>query len=93
MNPWARTIRNEKGVALVLALIALVALMGFLLAFLSMAAMEPRISANLYDTARAPYLADAGIEWAFDQLAAAPAAGQGSWGWIPAVPWLRWKRN
>ncbi len=73
MNPSARAVRNEKGVALPLALFTLVILSGLLLAFLSMAGMEPQISSNLSATARARYLADAGIEWAFDQLVLASA--------------------
>ena len=68
MSPLASAVQNEKGVALPLALFTLVILSGLLLAFLSMAGMEPQISANLSATARARYLADAGIEWAFDQL-------------------------
>ena len=64
--------RNEKGVALPLALFALVMLSGLLLAFLSMSAMEPEIAANLGDVTRARYVAESGIEWAFDQLASNP---------------------
>ncbi len=60
--------RDDWGAALPLALFALVILSGFLLVFLSMAGMERAISANLTDVARARYLAEAGIEWAFDQL-------------------------
>jgi len=73
MNPWTSYVRNERGVALPLALFALVMLSGLLLAFLSMAGMEPQIAANLNQVTRARYLADAGIEWAFDALAAAPS--------------------
>ncbi len=69
MNPWLRTVRNERGVALPLALFALVMLSGLLLAFLTMSGMEPSIAANLSDSARGRYLADTGIEYAFDQLA------------------------
>ena len=73
MKPWVDPIRTEKGVALPLALFVLVMLSVFLLAFLSMGSMEPQISRNLNDTTRARYLADAGIEWAFDALATAPS--------------------
>ncbi len=69
MNPWAGIARNEKGVALPLALFVLVSLSAFVLAFLSMGGMEPQVARNLSDTAQARYVADAGIEWAFDQLA------------------------
>ncbi len=68
MTAWAGAIRNEKGVALPLALFALVMLSGLLVAFLSMGGMEPQIAANLGDVTRARYVAEAGIEWAFDQL-------------------------
>ncbi len=69
MDRWVNSVRNRKGVALPLALFALVMLSGLLLAFLSMAGMESTISANLSDVTRARYIADAGIEWAFDRLA------------------------
>src|SRR3990172_5748852 len=69
MKSWVRTARTERGVALPLALFALVMLSGLLLAFLSMSGMEPQISANLTEVARSRYLAEAGVEWAYDQLA------------------------
>ncbi len=68
MNPWSTTIRNAKGAALPLALLALVILSGLLVAFLSMAGMEPQLAANLNDTTRARYTAEAGLDWAYDQL-------------------------
>src|SRR5574337_494168 len=67
MNRWAGT---EKGIALPLALFVLVALSALLLTFVAMAGMEPQISRNLSDTTRARYLADAGVEYAYDQLVA-----------------------
>jgi hypothetical protein len=51
-----------------LALFALIMLSGLLLVFLSTAGMEPTVAANLHDATRARYLAEAGVEWAFDQL-------------------------
>lgn len=69
MKSWAGRFRNERGVALPLALFALVALSALVLSFLSMGGMEPQVARNLSDTAQARYMADAGIEWAFDQLA------------------------
>ncbi len=69
MKSWVRTARTERGVALPLALFALVMLSGLLLAFLSMSGMEPQISANLTEVARARYVAEAGVEWGYDQLA------------------------
>jgi len=68
MKPRVGPIRNEKGVALPLALFALVMLSGLLLAFLSMAGMEPTVSANHGAITQSRYAAEAGIEWAFDQL-------------------------
>lgn len=70
MKACAGSGQNERGVALPLALFALVMLSGLLLAFLSMSGMEPSIAANLSDVTRARYVAEAGIEWAFDQMVA-----------------------
>lgn len=67
-----RAFRDEHGVALPVALFALVILSGFLVAFLSMSGMEPQISRNLSDATGARYMAEAGIEWAFDQLVTLP---------------------
>ena len=60
---------NERGVALVMAIMILLTLTGLVLAFLSVSAFEPQISRNQSDTARARYVADAGIEYAYDTLA------------------------
>jgi len=68
MTPRIRTVRDETGVALPLALFALVMLSGLLLAFLSMAGMEPVIAQNHGSSSRAFYIADAGIEHAWDAL-------------------------
>ncbi len=68
MNGWLGTAQNERGVALPMALFALVMLSGLLLVFLGMAGMEPQIAGNLNNTTQARYVADAGIEWAYDQL-------------------------
>jgi hypothetical protein len=46
----------------------LLALTGLLLAFLSVSSLEPQISRNLADTARARYLAEAGLEVGFATL-------------------------
>ena len=73
MNPRISVVRNEKGVALPLALFALVSLTAFVLTFVSMGGMEPQVSRNLSDGKQARYVAEAGIEWAFDQLALAPS--------------------
>src|SRR3972149_9632353 len=68
MSSRASAVRDEKGVALPLALFALLLLTGLLVAFLTMSGMEPSIAANLNDVVRARYVAEAGVEWAFDQL-------------------------
>ena len=60
---------DQRGVALPLALISLLILTSLVLTVLNLGAVEPQISRNLSDTARARHLAEAGIEWAFDCLA------------------------
>ncbi len=62
-------LRDQRGVALPLALIALLILTMLVLTVLNLGAVEPQISKNLSDTARARHMAEAGIEWAFDCLA------------------------
>jgi len=61
--------RDQRGVALPLALISLLILTMLVLTVLNLGAVEPTISRNLSDTARARHLAEAGIEWAFDCMA------------------------
>ena len=68
MTPRIRTVRDETGVALPLALFAIVTLSGLLLTFLSMAGMEPVIAQNHTSSSKAFYIADAGIEHALDAL-------------------------
>jgi hypothetical protein len=68
MTQRIRTVRDETGVALPLALFALVMLAGLLLAFLSMAGTEPGIAQNHASSTRALYVADAGIEHAWAVL-------------------------
>src|SRR5262249_59229608 len=75
MKRIGRLIDNEHGVALVLALMILLTLTGLVLAFLSASAFEPQISRNHSETVRARYVAEAGIEYAYDTLASAV----GSW--------------
>jgi len=69
MKKLRTLVDNERGVALVLALTILLTLTGLVLAFLSVSAFEPQISKNHSDTTRARYVADAGIEYAYDTLA------------------------
>ncbi len=65
----ARLARDERGAALVLALMVLLTLTGLALAILSVSAFEAQISRNHNDTVRARYVAEAGIEYAYDTLA------------------------
>lgn len=53
---------------MVFSLITLLSLSGLVLAMLSMSALEPRISQNLADSTGARFLADSGLEWAYDQI-------------------------
>lgn len=64
--------RNERGVALPLALIILTAMTALTIALLSLAAFQPQISKNLADATQARFAADAGVEWAFNVLASTP---------------------
>ena len=75
MRRIRRLIDNEHGVALVLALMILLTLTGLVLAFLSASAFEPQISRNHSETVRARYVAEAGVEYAYDTL----ATNVGSW--------------
>ncbi|MGH7305443.1 MAG: pilus assembly PilX family protein [Candidatus Rokuibacteriota bacterium] len=75
MRRLTRLIDNEQGVALVLALMILLTLTGLVLAFLSASAFEPQISRNHGETVRARYVAEAGVEYAYDTL----ASNVGSW--------------
>ncbi len=69
MKTWRTMLGNERGVALPLAMIMLVVLTMLTLTFMSLGAVEPQISRNLSDGARARQLAESGIEWGFNQLA------------------------
>lgn len=75
MQRIRRLIDNEHGVALILALMILLTLTGLVLAFLSASAFEPQISRNHSETVRARFVAEAGIEYAYDTL----ATNIGSW--------------
>jgi Tfp pilus assembly protein PilX len=61
----------------VLALMVLVGLSAITLALLSISALEPQISRNHVDLVRARYLAEAGIEYAYDTLASNAGAWNG----------------
>jgi hypothetical protein len=65
----------------------LLALTGLLLAFISVSALEPQISRNVADTARARYLAEAGIEVGFNMLINTPALSTALAGANASAPW------
>jgi Tfp pilus assembly protein PilX len=69
MKKLRMLVDNERGVALMLALVTLLVLTGLVLAFLSVSAFEPQISRNHSDTTRARFVADAGVEYAYGTLA------------------------
>lgn len=71
MKTWRKCLGNERGVALPLAMILLVVLTMLTLTFMSLGTVEPQISRNLADGARARQLAESGIEWGFNQIAGA----------------------
>ena len=60
MNRVFIWVRDERGVALPLAMIMLVVLTMLTLTFMSLGAVEPQISRNLSDGARARQLAESG---------------------------------
>ena len=69
MKKLSAIFRDEGGVAIVLAMVVLLALSTLVVAFLAVSAFEPQISANLTSGTQARYVAEAGIEAAFDYLA------------------------
>lgn len=64
MNRLWSFMRDERGVALPLAMIMLVVLTMLTITFMSLGSVEPQISRNLSDGARARQLAESGLEWA-----------------------------
>src|SRR5947208_13095598 len=78
MTPSVQRLGDERGIALILALMVLLTLSGLSLALLASSALEPRISRNLHDASRARWLTEAGIELGYGLLAAAGAA-DGTW--------------
>jgi hypothetical protein len=72
MKTWRKWLGNERGVALPLAMILLMVLTMLTITFMSLGSVEPQISRNLSDGARARQLAESGIEWGFNQLAGKP---------------------
>jgi Tfp pilus assembly protein PilX len=87
MNRWRKLVGDERGVAMVMAMMVLLILTGLVLAFLSVSAFEPQISRNHLDSVRARHLAEAGIEAGFNQLATADWTGALA-GATVAAPWV-----
>ncbi len=69
MQPW----RNERGVVLPLALMALLVLGTLSAALLTVGSSEVQIAANHREEVRAQFLAEAGLERGFAALLASPA--------------------
>jgi Tfp pilus assembly protein PilX len=65
----ARLVDDERGVALALGLAILLLLTGLVLALLSVSGFEPQIASNHARAVRARYVAEAGVEYAYDTLA------------------------
>lgn len=61
---------DPRGIALPLTLMVLMLLSVLAVALLSMSSFEPLISKNLVTAEQARFVAEAGIEWAFNSLAA-----------------------
>lgn len=70
MSNWRQMLRSERGIALPLAMILLMVLTLLTITFMTLGSVEPQISRNLSDGARARQLAESGIEWGFNQLTA-----------------------
>lgn len=68
MTAARAVLKDERGIAVVVAVVALMTLTALVLAFLAVSAFEPQISRNLADSTRARYVAEAGIESAYDTL-------------------------
>src|SRR5206468_6866826 len=87
MTPSVQRLGDERGIALILALMVLLTLSGLALALLASSALEPRISRNLHHAPRARWLTEAGIEPGYRPLA---AAGDGAWNALLATADATW---
>ncbi|HYE91607.1 MAG TPA: pilus assembly PilX N-terminal domain-containing protein, partial [Terriglobales bacterium] len=68
MNGIRSAVRDERGIAVVIALITLLTLSALVLAFLGMSFFEPQISRNMMEATQARYVAEAALEVAYDTL-------------------------
>jgi Tfp pilus assembly protein PilX len=87
VTPSVQRLGDERGIALILALMVLLTLSGLALALLASSALEPRISRNFHDASRARWLAEAGIELGYGLLA---ADGDGTWNTLRATADASW---
>jgi Tfp pilus assembly protein PilX len=71
-SAWWSAWGNERGVALISTLSALLLLTPIVLTLLSVSTFELLISRNLVDTTQALYSAEAGLEWAFNVVVNTP---------------------
>ncbi|MBM4439943.1 MAG: hypothetical protein FJ027_05960 [Candidatus Rokubacteria bacterium] len=83
MNGIRSAVRDERGIAVVIALVTLLTLSALVMAFLGMSYFEPQISRNLLEATQARYVAEAALEVAYDTLVnnadwAALVAGSGA---------------
>src|SRR5439155_1075966 len=72
LKDWTNTLGalvDERGAALMLALMVLLTLTGLVLALLATSGFEPQISRNHSHTVRTRYVAEAGLEYAYAVLA------------------------
>jgi len=70
-------VADERGAALVLTLMVLLTLTGLVLALLAASGFEPQIARNHSHTVRTRYVAEAGLEYAYDVLATNVGAWNG----------------
>jgi Tfp pilus assembly protein PilX len=60
---------NQRGMALPVTLIVMVAIGGLTLGLLTLSSVEPRVSKNLEEATQARFAAEAGLEWGYNFLA------------------------
>jgi Tfp pilus assembly protein PilX len=64
--------RNQEGIALPVTLVMVMVLMALTVTLMTLSSFEPAISRNLADGTQARFAAEAGIEWAYNTVAATP---------------------
>ena len=71
--PFKRSLKDERGVILVITLLIIALLIGAGAGAMALVQTDLKISANLKNGTKAFYLAEAGIEWAKQQVKDAAA--------------------